>query len=1020
MDARLLTQLDSTDGVRRLFTALGYDPAGDDSSVPCTIARWKHFRVVAATDRAPRERARAEARRLSRAGACAMVAVLDPGRELVLAVPMPTASGTSRLLIVDLERPDRTTRRLLDDLRPNGASSALAHAIRVGNLLSTEAAGERFFAAFRTMVERLAGSLDRRHSLADRRLVTLIALMRILFLYFVQEKGWLDGRRDFLVTLLDDALTRGRDFHRRCLEPLFFGTLNRPVADRSEHMPFGAVPYLNGGLFEPHSAERRVATRFTNAQWRDAFDELFERFRFCVHEGDDVDAVAPDMLGRVFERLMAPEDRLDTGTYYTPETVVRQIVDSAVETALARLAGLDEAGAARLVRHRELHPRDRPRAARGFKALTVLDPAAGSGAFLLGALESLTAIHGCITDGVGPEARTRSRRHVLRHHLFGVDVNPVAVRLAELRLWLAVVAEDPAESIHDVAPLPNLNGIVRQGDSLLDPLADVVRGARPTPELRAARDAVQADRQRVFAAHGRGRTRALSAHRRSERALAGILLGDAIVRLEREIRDLSAAEPPRDLFGAVPNPTTQIRDHLRLAQRRRSELAKALRELEDGATPFFSFDVHIPETMARGGFSVVVGNPPWVRAERLSAERRAVLRDRFAWWRGDGGRGYQHLPDLAVAFLERALELAAPGGAVGMLLPSKIVSAGYGERTRFHLVSETRIAYLHRVPDREAERFGATTYPLAMVLEKRAPPADAMVRLQFDGPPVLRQAQLKQSGPWILVPDRQREALDEFRASGTPLAAIIPPALGLKTGADDVFVGTLLDQHGALARMRFQDGDVTIERCMLRPTLRARDVHAFRAMPTRWMLWTHDQAGRPRTSLPRHAGDYMSGNHSRLIARADYKSAKPWCVFRVAPAIAPHRVIWRDLTLRPVAVYLDALGPNPALPLNTCYVAAVPDSETAHMLTAVLNSTWTAALVRAVADEARGGYRRMNARVAGTVPVPPASRPLVALSRELHRKGTFRDRDLDDAVAEALGLTSRTRGALRELAAHIG
>jgi hypothetical protein len=1021
MDTSQFPRIESLEGIRSLFVDLGYgsvEEAGEDLS---TVARWKRFRVLAVTDPEPRDRARVEAKRLSRAGECAMIAVLAPSRELVLAAPMPTASGLSRILVVDLQVPDRAVCRMLADLRPNGSANALAHALKVGEVLSTEAAGERFFTAFRVVLERMAASLDRRHTLADRRLATLIALMRVLFLYFVQEKGWLDGRRDFLPTLLDDALTRRRTFHRRVLEPLFFGTLNRPVVARSRHVGFGQVPYLNGGLFEPHAVERRVGVCFDNAMWRDAFDQLFQRFRFCVREDDEVDAVAPDMLGRVFERLMAPEDRLDTGSFYTPEAVVRQVVDATVETALWGRGGLAEHVAERLVRRHEVEPRHRDGAARAVAQLRLLDPAAGSGAFLLGALDSLTEIGVCLASAPSSILRTRIRRQVLRHNLFGVDVNPIAVRLAELRLWLAVVAEDPTEAIADVAPLPNLNGIVRQGDSLLDPLA-VSGMMRPSGETHAAQKEVEARRRELFAAHGAVRGAALSALQCAERRLARPLLENALRRVECGARDLVGARAPRDLFGESSQSTAAEREALRAARRRHAELSRALRELEDGAVPFFSFDVQVPETMAGGGFAAVIGNPPWVRAERLSATRRAQLRDRFAWWRSGEGRGYQHLPDLALAFLERAIELTAPGGAVGMLVPSKLVSAGYGERARQHLVSETRIAYLHRVPDRESQRFGATTYPLAVVIQNRAPMENAVIRLVFGGPPVLKQERLRGTGPWILVPDRARDALDAFRWSATPLGSVAPPALGVKTGADDLFVGELLERHGTLARIRFGVGDVELEAGLLRPAVRGRDVRAFSISPTRYILWTHDRSGRPRMSLPPRAAGHIAAHHGRLIARADYRGARPWCLFRIGPALARYRVVWRDLTRRPAAVFLDSGGANSAVPMNTCYVAAMPDDRSAHAVTAVLNSTWASALVHVMADEARGGYRRMNARVAGLLPVPTAeaAAPLVALSTDLHHTRTSRDRDLDDAVADALGLAPRTRNALRQLAAHLG
>jgi hypothetical protein len=121
-------------------------------------------------------------------------------------------------------------------------------------------------------------------------------------------------------------------------------------------------------------------------------------------------------------------------------------------------------------------------------------------------------------------------------------------------------------------------------------------------------------------------------------------------------------------------------------------------------------------------------------------------------------------------------------------------------------------------------------------------------------------------------------------------------------------------------------------------------------------------------------------------------------------------------------VAVDASVPE-AIPLNTCYVAAAHNLEQALVIAAVMNSTWTAALVTVSADEARGGYRRINAGVAAQIPIPPPGRgfdTLAALSLDAHRHHAIQQSSLDDAVADALGLTSSVQDRLRSVAAHRG
>jgi hypothetical protein len=299
-----------------LFALLRYQPEDQpDQGGAQMVARWHGFHVVACWSDAPRDAARTLARRLGATSRRAL-AVAVGSAELALAAPRTGAPGITPLLAVPRERPPSLALQALQDLAPRRGDLGLAHALRVAEVLSAEGAGERFFRLFRVLLERMARSLPARIGAGDRRAVALIALTRVLFLYFVQAKGWLDGRPDYLRSLLDDALAAGRDFHGQVLRPLFFGTLNRPPATRSRRLRLGDIPYLNGGLFEPHPVERRVGRfAFSNALWRDAFDQLFERFRFCVREAEEVNAVAPDMLGRVFERVMDDGERHATGTF---------------------------------------------------------------------------------------------------------------------------------------------------------------------------------------------------------------------------------------------------------------------------------------------------------------------------------------------------------------------------------------------------------------------------------------------------------------------------------------------------------------------------------------------------------------------------------------------------------------------------------------------------------------------------------------------------------------------------------
>jgi hypothetical protein len=489
------------------------------------------------------------------------------------------------------------------------------------------------------------------------------------------------------------------------------------------------------------------------------------------------------------------------------------------------------------------------------------------------------------------------------------------------------------------------------------------------------------------------------------------------------LRELAGIARGRDLFGQRTGLTEPQERRRRMLRRHLRTLRAARRQLDEGTIPFFSFEIHRPDVISGGGFDVVVGNPPWVRAERLEAGLKDVLKERFAWWAsGPATEGFGHLPDLAVAFLERALELAAPDGAVGLLVPSKLVSAGYGARARAALVRETEIAWLHRVPDREAARFGAVTYPLALVARKSRPRRGHRVRLGFGQARSVSQDSLGATDGWLLLPDRYQDALLRFFASGVPLAAVAPPALGVKTGADELLTGCLHHAGPHTSRVRFGEREIDIENAVLRPAVRGRDVRAFDATAATVLLWGYDAAGRAHRDLPPRAARYVEEHADELRRRSDYRDGPLWTLFRLRAGVAPWRVVWSDIARRPTAVVLDATRTADAVPLNSCYVAPAPDRQTALVVCAVLNSTFARAAAVATADEARGGYRRINARVAGRLPTPAraASRGLAAMSARFHREKRCDQTVLDRAVADALALGPDIQSALLDLAGHSG
>src|SRR5207247_1364468 len=279
----------------------------------------------------------------------------------------------------------------------------------------------------------------------------------------------------------------------------------------------------------------------------------------------------------------------------------------------------------------------------------------------------------------------------------------------------------------------------------------------------------------------------------------------------------------------------------------------------------------------------------------------------------------------------------------------------------------------------------------------RAEPASREQVATLLGPkgqaPQIAQRALQADGPWILSPDALRVAR-HLRGAFPTIGDRWRPQLGVKTGADDVFVVPHPDRAP-------------------RPAARGRDLSPWRFTLRAHVLWTHAPDGRPLERLPPELARALGPHLDRLRRRSDYRAGAPWQLFRTALAHAPHRVLWPDLGRR-----LAAVVPEPeVVPLNTVYGIATRTADDAHALAALLNSRWLTALARLRADPARGGFHRFNARVVRELPVPADAAAWAALSVRGRARASA---DTAPAVARLRAILARYGGALLADAVGLG
>ena len=894
-------------------------------------------------------------------------------------------------------------------------------------LLGRDAVSRRFYRTLEQRVRALAESLPRMRT-EDRAELALLYVSRLLFLAFLEAKGWLDGDHVFLARQFDDCIAVGGGFHVRVLLPLFFGTLNTPIRRRAERAKrFGAVPFLNGGLFARTALERRHSrARFSDAALGALFGELLGAYRFSARENAAAwseSSIDPEMLGRAFESLMAAGERRASGAFFTPQALVIHVADRALVTAL----GSDEP-----IRHSieralagELLATTEATVLRArLRTFTVLDPACGSGAFLVYVLERLTLLHRAAGD---TRSTTAIRREVLGRAIHGVDVNPMAVWLCELRLWLAVVIDSDETRMSAVPPLPNLDCNVRVGDALSG------EAFTEAPALVGPSLALSRLRERYVRAAGARKAplrRALARdeRRRAEQAIERALTSLAVVRRER-LRALRAL----DLFGQRGRPSAASRAEAKLLRARAAALRADQRRIADGGALPFSFPSHFGAAHARGGFELVIGNPPWVRLHNIPLAARAELRSRYEVFRlaawdpatdGEGTiRGFAAQVDLAALFVERGLALAAPGGTVALLVPAKLWRSLSGGGLRRLLAGDSSLVRLEDWSEAPCA-FDAAVYPAVVIATRGAAVqggASARTTLgvrrrtldfEWDAtPPGFRLIADDPASPYLLLPPDVRRSFDRLTERGVRLGDGMfgRVRLGVKCGCNDAFTVDASEQEADSVSVTHLGRHGVVEREMLRPLLRGDRVAAWQIQRSRdAIIWTHASAGTPLSTLPLHAGRWLAPWRRRLSARTDLHGSRLWwMLFRTDGADhARTRVVWSDFGRIPRAAILAA--GDPTVPLNSCYVLPCDDPMDALALTALLNSPLAAAWLNAVAEPARGGWHRYLAWTISLLPVPsdwPRARALLAPVAERALVGRApSDAELLDATCAAYRL----------------
>lgn len=798
----------------------------------------------------------------------------------------------------------------------------------LAEILEHSDASETFYRRIARDLRAIAAAWQSVTPLSDneRHELALLLIARLMFLHFVQDKGWLPSRTFIPALLTQEASS----VYQRYLTPLFFDALNLPADARVSGVIPREVPYLNGGLFAQTPLERAHPTLdLPNALLRKVVTATFQPFHFTDSETNPTrDAVAPPMLGEVFERLMDPLERSTTGAFYTPKELCDWTVEGAIFRALQRR--LSPALAQKLRAGERLDPADAERAASALLRLKILDPAVGTGAFLMSAGQRLEDIY---LASIAPSLRAPMSRYALRSHwishgLSGVDIQPTAVTLATLRLWLwLAAAQSEDEPVHS---LPNLEHRIRCGNAL-----NVGVGAA-NAECETSRQLAAASAH-FSELRGEARYAQLQRIEALERALVQERLTDHL----RELQEARSAQG--ELF--TPRRAREFQEALSDVQTQLSQTSTMTR------AGLFDPELHFADVMQEGGFDIVLGNPPWLALSRVEEPLRATLRARFGVLRPQGVKSAS--PDLSLAFLELSARLVAPDGVIAMVIPAKALRAAWGSAWRAWSARNFTHIEVRELGTDEPHGFRASVYPCVFIGERGEGSLD--VGEVFSAIP-------SEESP--LLNDRSRTVgqLYELR-------------YGVKTGANDAYLGR-------------DFGAPTVG------AIRGRDIRPFTVRDEVPIVFPHrSDNGAPFDELEPVFSAWAHAHVATLRKRKNLRPSQPfWQLLCMRPSAVGWRVAWRDVARSLQAVVLPPLAMGGALALNSTYYAALASEDEAHLLCAWLNSAQASDFVRARAQRALNGHFRFDARAVGQLPVPaqlldPAHSwrsQLVSLSHALH------------------------------------
>ncbi|MBP7432668.1 Eco57I restriction-modification methylase domain-containing protein, partial [bacterium] len=732
---------------------------------------------------------------------------------------------------------------------------------------------------------------------------------RIIFCWFLKKKKSANGVPLIPEELLSlKSLEKFKDYFHSVLEPLFFEVLNTPVNKRKFENLLQidelskTIPFLNGGLFEPDNDD--IYSKGTGTfniisiedSWFSDLFKLLEMYNFTINENSPLDmelSIDPEMLGRVFENLLAelnPETgetaRNATGSFYTPRPIVEYMVDESLKAYLSQNAGIKEQNLDKLLswsdENPELSKDQKSDILNALDKMKSIDPACGSGAYPMGILQKTALILEKvdpdsiewvmkIVDRISdPIAKTIvedqlqnedwsyiHKLGIIQNSIYGIDIQPIAVEISKLRFFLSLIVDakiDDSAQNRGVKPLPNLEFKIVCADTLYK---------SPEPlnlETLFGREPFFVELEKLvksyFGANNDVRKDKLKEEIKSH--------------IKKKVKE------KKDAINYALKPAKGTKFEQVWGKEKEAEVDKLNNELElwDSYTNIFNhqkvefFDTRYFFPDVKDGFDIVIGNPPYIQLQNNNGYLGEKYKDQEYI-------SFAKTGDIYALFYERGADLLKDGGHLCYITSNKWMRAKYGEKLRGYLSEKTIPKILidfggykvfdSATVDTNILLFEKTTHPgklKACKIEKDF--KSSMNIADYFNKNHIDLTGLK-SDSWIISSADEALIKRKIEEIGTPLKDWdIQIYRGVLTGFNEAFI---ID--GATKDLLISEDPKSAE--IIKPILRGRDIKKYKAeFADQWLINTHNgYKNVPRVdvnkypAIKRHLDKYLEELNKR-------------------------------------------------------------------------------------------------------------------------------------------------------------